>query len=222
LIPTREGELPTYRHAVEALGLRSHTLASRFEGEADLFPAGDVYLSTCGEIQTQRFVPRLGWPPWRRIYGFRSEPAALEEIQRRFPLDHEPMPLTLVDERYYHGDTCLCSFGPERQFLLGYLPGLAPESAEVLRKRFRERLIQLPESDAETYAANSLHLELNGESVLVMPKGISTCLEEAVRTRDTRVIKVDVSEFKKKGGGSVKCMVGDLGEIPKPAATSTD
>ena len=222
LIPTREGELPTYRHAVESLGLQCHTLASRFEGEADLFPAGEVYLSTHGEIQSQRFVPRLGWPPWRRVYGFRSEPAALEEIQRRFPFDREALPLRLVDERYYHGDTCLCSFGPERRFLLAYLSALAPESADLLRKQFRERLIQLPADDAETYAANSFHLELNGESILVMPKGISTCLEESVRSRDARVIKVDVSEFKKKGGGSVKCMVADLGEIPKSSVTCTD
>jgi N-dimethylarginine dimethylaminohydrolase len=222
LVPSREGELPSYRHAVESLGLACHTLASRFEGEADLFPAGDVYLSTCGEIQRQRFVPRLGWPPWRRIYGFRSEPAALDEIERRFPLEHEAMPLALVDERYYHGDTCLCSFGPGRRFLLAYLPALAPESAEILRARFRERLVQLSELDAETYAANSLHLEVNGEPILIMPRGISTCLEESVRTRDTRVIQVDVSEFKKKGGGSVKCMVGDLGKIPQSAVSCSE
>jgi len=30
----------------------------------------------------------------------------------------------------------------------------------------------------------------------------------------TRVVTADVSEFHKKGGGSVKCMIGDLGELP--------
>jgi N-dimethylarginine dimethylaminohydrolase len=118
-----------------------------------------------------------------------------------------------VDERYYHGDTCLCSFGPGRRFLLAYLPALAPESALVLRTHFRDRLIKLNDSDAESYAANSFHLEHNGEPLLVMPKGISTPLEDAVRSCGARVLKVDVSEFKKKGGGSVKCMIGDVGDV---------
>jgi hypothetical protein len=47
-----------------------------------------------------------------------------------------------------------------------------------------------------------------------MPEGISPALEEAVQSRGAHVLKVDVSEFKKKGGGSVKCMIGDLGELP--------
>ena len=110
LIPTRAGETPLYRREIEALGLRCHTLEHRFEGEADLFPAGDLYLFTHGDIRRQRFVPRLGIPPWRRVYGFRSEPAALEEIERIHPLGRRVVSVRLVDERFYHGDTCLCSF----------------------------------------------------------------------------------------------------------------
>jgi len=30
-----------------------------------------------------------------------------------------------------------------------------------------------------------------------------------------KVICLDVSEFWKKGGGSVKCMIGSLGELPE-------
>jgi N-dimethylarginine dimethylaminohydrolase len=37
-----------------------------------------------------------------------------------------------------------------------------------------------------------------------MPEGISERLESSVRERGVRVLTVDVSEFKKKGGGSVK------------------
>jgi N-dimethylarginine dimethylaminohydrolase len=214
LTPTRAGEQPAYRRAVESLGLRAHELEHRFEGEADLFPAGDLYLMTCGEIRKQRFVPRLGWPPWRRVYGFRSAPEALDEIQRRFPLGSEVLRLRLTDERYYHGDTCLCSFGPGGRFLLAYLPALAPDSTEELRKHFGDRLLPLGDADAETYAANSFHLERDGKRLLVMPEGISSELEKAVRARGVEVLKVDVSEFKKKGGGSVKCMLGDLGEFP--------
>ena len=214
LTPTRAGEQAVYRRVVEALGLRGHQIQSRFEGEADLFPAGDLYLFTHGRIQQQRFVPRLGWPPWRRIYGFRSEPVALDEIEAIHPLGRSVLQVLLRDERYYHGDTCLCSFGPERKALLAYLPALSPHSAEALYRAFSERLIPLEASDAAIYAANSFAFERGAESFLVMPDGISARLEESVRAQDTRVLKVDVSEFHKKGGGSVKCMLGDLGELP--------
>jgi N-dimethylarginine dimethylaminohydrolase len=213
LVPTRAGEQPIYRAVIEALGLRCATIASRFEGEADLFPAADLYLFTHGTIRKQRFVPRLGWPPWRRVYGFRSDPRALAEICALGPLGKDVLRVELVDERYYHGDTCLCSFGAGREHLLAYVPVLHPRSAALLRERFGERLLELGDADAAIYAANSFALDLAGESLLVMPEGISPRLRDAIRERRVRVVTADVSEFHKKGGGSVKCMIGDLGEI---------
>jgi N-dimethylarginine dimethylaminohydrolase len=214
LTPTRASEKPAYRRAVESLGaLRVHEIRARFEGEADLFPAGDVWLFTHGEIRRQRFAPRLGWPPWRRVYGFRSDPAALGQIESIHPLGRPVERLRLVDEAYYHGDTCLCSFGAGRAHLLAWLPALAPEAVEVLRARFAERLLALDADDAAIYAANSFALEVDGRPVLVMPHGISELLEKSVRERGADVVTVDVSEFHKKGGGSVKCMIGDLGEL---------
>jgi N-dimethylarginine dimethylaminohydrolase len=213
LTPTRAAEESAYREAAEALGLRCHTLRHRFEGEADLFPSGDRWLFTHGAIRRQRFLPRLGWPPWRRVYGFRSEPGAVDEIEALHPLVRPVERVRLLDERYYHGDTCLCSYGPDRRYLLAYLPALAPESVTLLRSRFGDDLVPLEDADAETYAANSFALDREGEPLLVMPEGISPTLARAVESRHTRVLELDVSEFKKKGGGSVKCMLGDLGEI---------
>ena len=46
-----------------------------------------------------------------------------------------------------------------------------------------------------------------------MPRGVSDRLLGQVRERDVNPVTVDVSEFLKKGGGSVKCMIGDLGLI---------
>jgi N-dimethylarginine dimethylaminohydrolase len=214
LIPTRAGEQPVYRTLVEAVGLRCETIAARFEGEADLFPAGDAFLFTHGPIRRQRFVPRLGWPPWKRIYGFRSDPRALDEIAVFKPFDREIVRVELVDERYYHGDTCLCSFGAKRAFLLAYTPVLHPASAAALRARFGDRLVEIDAADAAIYAANAFALEVGGEPLLVMPEGVSQRLQDAVRARGARVLRADVSEFHKKGGGSVKCMIGDLGLLP--------
>jgi len=217
LTPTRAGEQGHYREAVESLGIRCHTIERRFEGEADLFPAADLYLFTHGPIRRQRLVPRLGWPPWRRIYGFRSDPAALAEIEAIRPLGRPVLRVRLVDERYYHGDTALCSFGPGRRALLAHLPALAADSAAALRSHFGDALIELDEADAAIYAANSFAFQRDGEHFLVMPRGISRRLEQRVREHRVRVLQSDVSEFHKKGGGSVKCMIGDLGEIAQLA-----
>jgi N-dimethylarginine dimethylaminohydrolase len=214
LVPTRAGEQAVYRRVIERLGIRCHQIRARFEGEADLFPAGEFYLFTHGAIRRQRFVPRIGWPPWKRVYGFRSEPEAVVEIRAIHPLDRIVEPVELFDERYYHGDTCLCSFGPRRASLLAYLPALAPAARYALEKCFGQKLIALGDEDAAIYAANSFAFERHGEHVLVMPAGITARLRDQVRERWVTVIEVDVSEFHKKGGGSVKCMVGDLGEIP--------
>jgi N-dimethylarginine dimethylaminohydrolase len=217
LTPTRAGEQPFYRAAIEGLGLRCTTISARFEGEADLFPAGDAYLFTHGTIRRQRFVPRLGWPPWKRIYGFRSDPRALDDIEALGPLGKDVLQVELVDERYYHGDTCLCSFGPGREQLLAYAGVLHPRSVARLRERFGSRLLELGDADAAIYAANSFALDVAGESLLVMPEGISDALRGAIRERGARVVTADVSEFHKKGGGSVKCMIGDLGNLERPA-----
>jgi len=218
LIPTRAGETAHYRKVLEPLGLRCHTLRARFEGEADLFPAGDHYLFTHGQIRRQRFVPRLGIPPWKRIYGFRSDPASLEEIGRLGLLDREVLRLELRDERYYHGDTCLCSFGRGRRDLLVYEAALAGEALADLRSVFGERLVPLDPADARLYAANAFAFERGEESFLIVPDGISEALERRIRERDVTVVRADVSEFLKKGGGSVKCMIGDLGVLPDVAS----
>jgi N-dimethylarginine dimethylaminohydrolase len=47
-----------------------------------------------------------------------------------------------------------------------------------------------------------------------MPDGLSDRLLGQIRDRGVHPLTVDVSEFLKKGGGSVKCMIGDLGPVP--------
>ena len=73
--------------------------------------------------------------------------------------------------------------------------------------------LELAEEDARRYAANSFTFTRDRESFLVMPDGLSQTLLDQVRERGVTPITVDVSEFLKKGGGSVKCMIGDLGPV---------
>jgi N-dimethylarginine dimethylaminohydrolase len=210
LLPTRARERDVYRPFLEKMGYRCAAVESRFEGEADFFPAGRFMLFTYGQVERQRFVPRLGIPPWRRVYGFRTEHGALDELARIVG-ERPIIALELCLEAHYHGDTVLCSFGPQREFLLAYMAGLTPLSRERLRSEFSSNLIELSERDGGLYAANSFQIDYEGRLYLFMPAGISDTLRGQVRERRVEPVVVDVSEFLAKGGGSVKCMILDLG-----------
>jgi N-dimethylarginine dimethylaminohydrolase len=221
LLSTRAGEKAHYRRVLEAAGFRCAEIDARYrmEGEADFFPIGDHYLLTHGRIERQRFVPALGWPPWRRVYGFRTDARVeplLAEIVKPRPL----LSIELVQEAHYHGDTALCAFGAGRRCLLAWRPALAPGAWERLEAAFPGALLALSDADAACYAANSFALTQDGASHLVMPGGVSERLQAEVRERGVNPVVVDVSEFLKKGGGSVKCMIGDLGPVDSSASAS--
>ena len=156
LLPTRAGEKTHYERVLAKAGFRVDCIDLRYrmEGEADFFPAGDLYLLTYGRIERQRFVPAFDWPPWKRVYGFRTDAAVGKVLQEIVP-DREILTIELLLEAYYHGDTTLCAFGPGRQHLLVYPQALQPDGWDRLREIFGERVLELEEHDALRYAANS-------------------------------------------------------------------
>jgi N-dimethylarginine dimethylaminohydrolase len=219
LLPSRSGEQPVYERFLTRCGFRTAHLRARFEGEADFFPVGRWYLFTYGRVETQRFRFHFGIPPYERVYGFRSESGALAELQQ-IVTGTEVVPLELGNEAYYHGDTLLCAFGPNRRFLLAYLDALMPEAAGRLRALLKDDLIPLSTADATLYAANSFTLTVEGKHYLFMPAGISATLQAQVRERGVEPVIIDVSEFLRKGGGAVKCMIGDLGPDDETGLTT--
>jgi N-dimethylarginine dimethylaminohydrolase len=216
LLPTRAGERPHYERVLRDEGFRLGEIdpARRFEGEADFFPVGDLYLLTHGGLERQRFVPALAFPPWKRVYGFRTD-GTLVDVLAPIVAPREVLRVELVIEAHYHGDTALCAFGPRRQHCLVYEDALAAEGLLDLQRTLRDALVPLSEPDAQRYAANSFTYTdpASGDSYLVMPAGVSERLLDEIRERGTTPVVVDVSEFLKKGGGSVKCMIGDLGPV---------
>ena len=213
-LPTRAAEKPHYRRVLEAAGIPTATLDEhyQFEGEADFFPAGDLHILTHGRVERQRFVPALAFPPWKRVYGFRTD-LRVEGLLEPLVAPRRILHIELQLEAHYHGDTALCAFGPGRRFLLAYREAIARSSWEALRGLFRNALIELSIEDAQRYAANSFTLTRGGESFLITPAGVSERLLDQVRDCGVAPITVDASEFLKKGGGSVKCMIGDLGPV---------
>jgi N-dimethylarginine dimethylaminohydrolase len=216
LLPTRAAEKAHYRDVLEAEGFMVCEIdeSLRFEGEADFFPAGGLYLLTHGTLETQRFVPTFGVPPWKRVYGFRTdvrvEPLLVPKIS-----PHPIMKVGLVLEAHYHGDTALCAFGRDRRQLLVYRDAIDPDDMTKLEAHFEENLLELSEHDAQRYAANSFTYERDGDCFLFMPEGVSQLLQDQIRNRGVTPVTIDVSEFLKKGGGSVKCMIGDLGLLAR-------
>ena len=220
LLPSRAGEQAHYAKLLAAAGIPTEELdpALRFEGEADLFPAraraGDRYLFTHGRLEKQRFVPALAIPPWKRVYGFRTDARVGERLAPRLA-PREVIDVELVLEAHYHGDTALAAFGPQREHLLAYRDAIAPRDWPRLVEAFGDAIIELSPDDARRYAANSFTYTPPdaADSYLVLPDGVSEPLLDRIRERDVTPLPVDVSEFLKKGGGSVKCMIGDLGVV---------
>ncbi len=226
LHPGRASEKERYRRVFEQLPLTvlDFPVPARFEGEADFFPVGDLtgdpkkktYLFTSGRLEKQRWVFCPGFPPYRRVFGFRSDRSVLPALQR-IAGGSEVISLELVDEAHYHGDTVLCPFGPREEYLLVYLEALSGDSQERLRRRFGSRLVPLSRADGRAFAANSFQIATAyyGEKrpILLMPDGLTTRVYESVRVRGVIPCPVDVSEFMEKGGGSLKCMLLNLGEI---------
>lgn len=211
LLPTRAGERAVYRSFIESLGFATSEVQTRFEGEADFFSVGDnTMIFTHGRVERQRFVPAWALPPWKRVYGFRSDERTLDELQR-IAGDRTVLSLELCLEAHYHGDTVLCSYGPQREYLLAYMSGLTKDSQERVRQTFGDRLTELSDHDAAIYAANSFQIENEGRFSLFMPSGVSEALCNRIRSHGVEPTLVDVSEFLAKGGGSIKCMILDLG-----------
>ena len=213
LIGRRQGERKYYQEFLKGLGVQTKEFSSyHFEGEADFFPTRSGYLFTFGKIERQRFVFRFGIPPYRRLYGFRSEIGALKTLESVVQ-PHPIIPLELVQETHYHGDTCAFAFGKEREYLAVYLEAFSKESQERLKEIFGNQLLVLGREDGERFAANSLQLTTDQGPFLFMPEGCSEKFLSEIRARGVTPVLVDVSEFMQTGGGSVKCLIATLGPM---------
>ncbi|MBI2340921.1 MAG: hypothetical protein HYU99_11255 [Deltaproteobacteria bacterium] len=204
----RSEEKEIYRLFVSRLGLKVREITTQFEGEADLIPWENRFIFTYGKLTRQRFIPRVGIPPWKRVYGFRSDEKALSELSRWIPFDRT-LSLELAQEAFYHGDTVLCSFGPKREYLLIYRNGLKEKARRILGGE--KNVIWISEEDASEFAANSFQIIHEGRCILFMPHGATPELRDEIEKRGVETVPIDVSEFFSKGGGAVKCLVGDLG-----------
>jgi lysine-ketoglutarate reductase/saccharopine dehydrogenase-like protein (TIGR00300 family) len=130
-------------------------------------------------------------------YGFRSELDAHPYLAKW--LDTEIVSLRLVDERFYHLDTCFCPLSGG--YLLYYPPAFDAYSNRLIELRIpAEKRIVLNEADAVNFGCNSV----NVHSTIIMNKA-SDSLKERLTKLGFEVIETPLTEFL-KAGGAAKCL----------------
>ncbi len=142
----------------------------------------------------------LLWKGTARIllggHGFRSD---LEDLRAAASVVDAPLiPLRLVDERFYHLDTCLCVLDDETAM---WFPDAFDDASWWRLQDAFETLLEVPEAEALTFACNA-HCP-DGHHVVMdrANQGTAGILADA----GFEPVLVDTSEFR-KSGGSVYCM----------------
>lgn len=132
--------------------------------------------------------------------GFRANVASCEELAQKLSAD--VIPLRLVDPHFYHLDIALLPIDEKTAF---YYPPAFTRSSQNLLKRIIPNLYELSQADVEGYAANAF---VSGKDIVV-PVETSPELRVQLTKLGMRVHEVDVSEFKKAGGG-IHCLINVL------------
>ena len=156
--PERQGEEPFFKAWFEQNGFTVHELPQDlpFEG------AGDALFDREG---------RWLWAG----YGFRSELDSHPYIAKW--LDTEVLSLRLIDNRFYHLDTCFCPLA--NGYLLYYPDAFDSYSNRLIEMRVpEEKRIVVEEPDAVTFACNTVNIN----DVVIM-NNISKDLEQRITAK---------------------------------------
>jgi N-dimethylarginine dimethylaminohydrolase len=141
------------------------------------------------------------WHPGKRLlwgaYGFRSDSEVYDQVAHAF---HAPVILLkLVNERFYHLDTCFCPLTPEA--VLIHPAAFDAASLELILKIF-PIVVTATESDAVGKMACNAAVVRSKTAIL--QKGATTVANH-MHALGLGVCEVDTSEFI-KSGGSVYCL----------------
>lgn len=176
----RQGEEPYFKRWFEDNGYTVYELPKElpFEG------AGDALLDREG---------RWLWAG----YGFRSELDSHAYIAQW--LDIEVLSLRLIDERFYHLDTCFCPLSGG--YLLYYPQAFDSYSNHLIEMRVPpEKRIALEQVDANNFSCNAVNIG----SVVVMNQA-SDALTECLTEAGFEIVETPLTEFM-KAGGAAKCL----------------
>ena len=190
LHPERQGEEPFFKAWFEQQGCTVHELPPDlpFEG------AGDALLDREG---------RVLWAG----YGFRTELDTHAYVSKW--LDIDVISLRLMDERFYHLDTCFCPL--TNGYLLYYPAAFDAYSNRLIEMRVPPHMrIGVAEEDAVNFACNAVNIE----QLVIMNKA-SAALHQQLADVGFTVKETPLTEFLKAGGAS-KCLTLRVTEPVRP------
>ena len=128
-------------------------------------------------------------------HGFRTEADSKHQVEALFGLP--VISVRLVDPRYYHVDTALIVLD---EHTAAYYPAAFDAASRAALAAHFTELIEASDEDAEALGLNGLS---DGKHV-VMPAQAKD-LADQIRAAGFEVVPVDLSEFKKSGGGPKCC-----------------
>ncbi len=127
--------------------------------------------------------------------GFRTSRMAHGEAQEFF--GKPVISLQLIDPSYYHLDTAIAVLGDHD---IAYFPGAFSEGSNAVLRRMFPDAITVSEAEAGTFSMNSVS---DGRNVVVPAESVE--FAAALRARGYEPVPVELSEFKKSGGGPKCC-----------------
>ena len=141
-------------------------------------------------------------------YGWRTERVAAAQIAET--LGVRAIPLLLVDDRFYHLDTCLCPLASGH--VMAFMDAFSPHAQTLLRRNVgNDYLIEVSADDALAFACNAVEI---GDAIVL--HSASRSLTERLNAAGYRVFSTDLSDFH-KAGGSAKCLTLKLDDGPAVA-----
>jgi N-dimethylarginine dimethylaminohydrolase len=188
----RQGEEPHFAEWFAGQGFKVEKLPQELSFEG----AGDALLD--------RGEARL----WMG-HGHRTDAACAPLLSSM--LDIEVETLTLIDERFYHLDTCFC---PLEGGYLMYYPAAFDEAsqAKIAARIPSKRRIAVADADALDFACNAVNC---GRHVFL--NRASDGLVQELEARGFVTIQTPLTEFM-KAGGSAKCLTLKLNELRRTTA----
>lgn len=176
--PSRRREVPHFENWFKNEGYRIERLkdeTAMFEGMGDCL-----------------------WHPGKRLlwggYGFRSDPEVYKEVAEIF--EAPVILLRLVNERFYHLDTCFCPLNQEA--VLIYPSAFDPESLGLILKIFPIVLVAEESEAVKQLACNAAVID---SKVAVIQQG-SDIAARHMKAIGLDVVSVDTSEYLKSGASA--------------------
>ena len=150
----------------------------------------EIYFEGAGDL--------LGFPEfWVGGYRQRSDIRAYDRLSTIF--QKEILPVELVDQRFYHLDTCFCPLSNGE--LLYFPPAFDAYAQTVIASRVeQDKRFAVPSSEAERFACNAVCVDRH----VVLPTGCPETMEWLTQ-QDYIPHPVELDEFL-KAGGSAKCL----------------